>query len=111
MRARFATSGTLILAISAAAAISIFLTTDAMYFSDSNSYLIYSFALSHFRVEPGVVYRQVGYPLLIIPNPIDRFCSFAAHSVLGSGFAGPSTGSSGNPVLGPGFRGDERSLN
>jgi hypothetical protein len=65
MRARFATPGTLILAISAVAAISIFLTTDAMYFSDSNSYLIYSFAISHFSVEPGVFYRQAGYPLLI----------------------------------------------
>ena len=36
----------------------------------------------------------------VIPNPIDHFCSFAAHSR-----------ESGNPVLGPRLRGDERSLN
>jgi hypothetical protein len=55
----------LILALSSVIAMTIFLVTDPMYFGDSNSYLLFSMAISEFIINPGVYMRQAGYPLLI----------------------------------------------
>jgi hypothetical protein len=53
------------LAISAVVSISIFLVTDPIYFSDTNSFFIYAMAISEFTVNIGAYFRQPGYPLVI----------------------------------------------
>jgi hypothetical protein len=65
-RSCFGTPGALILAISGCVAASIFLLTEPRHYSgDTNSYFIYSVALSKLTINAGVYYRQAGYPWLI----------------------------------------------
>jgi hypothetical protein len=65
LRIQVSTARLLVLALSSAIAIAIFLVTDPMYFGDTNSYFLFSFAISEFMVNPGVHFRQAGYPLMI----------------------------------------------
>jgi hypothetical protein len=56
-----------ILAISSVIAVAIFLLSNPVSFgTDSNTYLLYAFAISQFTVNPGVHMRQAGYPWLIV---------------------------------------------
>jgi hypothetical protein len=65
LRHRICTPGALILSLSSFVAIVIFFIAQAKHFSDSNTYFLYSVAMSAFSVNPGTYFRTAGYPTLL----------------------------------------------